>query len=472
LGMSTGLLGALQNFGLSSATSSMPPAPTHRPPLPPPSAAPAAFTKADLLAAAAAANAASAAPSSAATLNAIAPPAPSKASGFSTGIIDPCPNPHDPPGFLGFEVLRAYASQHSHSKLIGALRGQFAQPQHRFGSGHGTFKGPYYGIDQASPRLTLAHFSNALNELQLNLPSGEIEAIFKVIAGSLDGTIGLAELLREIRAEPCDASVRWGRKRTGQIWAGGRQLDNAKVVPTQRSGYSDGGYRKAPLLQAENVPPPRPKPPPVSSTPGYRVAPSDPTPYNSGANVLRTNILFGPAEETGEWHRKPPSGPPKVSRGKLGHSGRGPQLTGTMAEKFDDLDRWNRDGIGQRRPPPVVPNPHARVLAPDPSGFTRAESLFIGGEPEPPPPPPPPPVMPIVLQANPWVSGYNRSEWSSLQARKEAWANDEAPKKPCKEPTEFFVAPSRESGWVSNECRVSNEDRPGQCAFCRMGPHD
>lgn len=424
----------------------MPPPPTRRaPPLPPSVAAPSFSTLQQ-------------------------PSAPARQ--VETPPVEPYPNPQDPPGFLGFEVLRAYADQHSNSKLIGALRGQIAQPQYRFGSGHGTFRGPYYGIDQASPRLTLPHFRNLLKELNLNLPEGEVDAVFLVIAGSLDGTVGLAELLREIRAEPCDRAARWGRKHTGQIWAEGRRTEpNVRVVPTARSAYSDGGWRKAPVRQAENVPPPRPQPPPVHGEGlPYRVAGSDPTPFNSGANVLRTNIVFGPSEETGTWHRKPPPPPPKVSRGKATHSGRGPQLHSTSD---NDPDRWRRDSIGARRPPPVLPV-NARVLPPDPTGFTRAESLFIGGEPEPLPPPPPPPMQPTVLAPSPWVSGYNRGERRDhLQLRKEAWANEGAsPKKKPVAPSEYYVAPSRESGWVSNECTLCAkeglEGRPGQCAFCRL----
>jgi hypothetical protein len=406
------------------------------------------------------------------------------------------------------EVLRAYASHRSNAKLIGALRGQFPPTQYRFGSGHGTFTGPYFGIDQPVPRLTLEQFKGALREMQLNLPQGEIEAVFNTIDGidgDVNGSISLSELLREIRAEPSDRAVYKQRKHLGQIWSESRKPtssgpENLRVRPTVRSGYSSqDGYRKAPVLPAENVPPPKPQPPPVYADVPYRIAPpdSDSTPFNSGANALKSNVYFGPSEESGEWHRKAPPGPPKVSRGNWAHVGRGPQL---HTAEVEHPDRWVRDTIGQSRPVPR-PTSNARVMPPDPSPFTRSSSVFIGGDPEPPPPPPPPPPTYTVLKANPWVSGYNRSgrnpefertvpsvppewngvqqrneawesdinapppknqgssEWSSVRQRKEAWAfgNAQPPKKKgagALDSEDFIVVPSRESGWVSNEGSV------------------
>jgi hypothetical protein len=178
------------------------------------------------------------------------------------------------------EVLRAYASHRSNAKLIGALRGQFPPTQYRFGSGHGTFTGPYFGIDQPVPRLTLEQFKGALREMQLNLPQGEIEAVFNTIDGidgDVNGSISLSELLREIRAEPSDRAVYKQRKHLGQIWSESRKPtssgpENLRVRPTVRSGYSSqDGYRKAPVLPAENVPPPKPQPPPVYADVPYRI---------------------------------------------------------------------------------------------------------------------------------------------------------------------------------------------------------
>ena len=379
------------------------------------------------------------------------------------------PNPQERHGVIGFELLRDLFASQPLSKLLGAFRGQARTPQYRFASGHGSFSGPYYGIDQASARLSFEQFRMALIELMLDLPDGEAEAIFATIAGGLDGTLSLSELIRELRADPCDRTGRWGRRRVGQIWAPARDANpSVNVRPTQRSAYTaEGGWRKAPTLQKENVTQPPPPPPPP-----YRVAPPDRTQYNSGANVLSSQVKLGPNAETG--YRKPPP-PPKVStaaRGRWTHSGRGPQLHASG----NDTDCWkDNEKIGQhRRPAPSLPS-HIRVV-PSASGFTHGSSFRLGSEvPEPPPPPPPPPAAPVILQSQPWVSGYNRSGRDSIQARKEAWAEAEWRAPPPAPPpkSEFKVAPGHLSGWVANECSLGVQEPAagnalGKCAFCRM----
>ena len=80
--------------------------------------------------------------------------------------------------------------------LLGAFRGQAFRPQYRFSRGAGSFRGPYYGIDQPSDKLTLDQFRNALIELRINMPLAESEAIFAVMADQ-HGMVGIQELMKE-----------------------------------------------------------------------------------------------------------------------------------------------------------------------------------------------------------------------------------------------------------------------------------
>jgi len=362
-------------------------------------------------------------------------------------------------GTLGFEVLREYIDRHPLSKLLGAFRNQSgAQLLHRGGSG--TFQGPYYGIAQPSSRLTFAQFQFVLMELCLNLPDHEVEAIFCTIVGSLDGTMGFADLIWEIRAEPCDRSGRWGRRREGQIWVEGRPSPSAGVRPTRRSGYSVGGYRPAPKVPELTAHQPLPPPPPE-----YRVAPTLNNQFVNGGNVLATHWVVGQEGDGPEKH-KPPPHPAKTSYPRNPTSA---YPSGLLHGDEDDGDRWSRGGVGQRRPP-QLPTGAARVQQPQRSGYT-AEKLLDLGVLEPPAAPSMPQPLPAatVLPRDPWTSGYNRGRATNVL--KEAWAkkcNAPAPKPP---PPEVRVAPTLRSGFTTS-CSICATDRArgqgGKCAFCRM----
>ena len=89
------------------------------------------------------------------------------------------------PGTNGLELLRIWIDQHRQrttnkrlTLLLGAFRGQSTRPLYRFSRGGGSFRGPYYGIDQPSDKLTLDQFRNAILELRITMPLAESEAIF------------------------------------------------------------------------------------------------------------------------------------------------------------------------------------------------------------------------------------------------------------------------------------------------------
>jgi len=361
------------------------------------------------------------------------------------------------PGTIGFEVMRGYLDSHPTSKLVGAFRGQAQQPLHRFGNGSGTFHGPYFGISQPSARLTFAQFQHALMELCLDLPDSEAEAIFCTIAGSIDGLISLPDLLRELHAEPCDRSQRWRPQRIGQVWTDGRPAPSASVQPTRRSGYTVGGYRPAP-------PPPEPPlhhraPPPPP--PEHRVAPTLSNQFVNGANVLAAQWTMGPSGDMGR--APPPPLPPKTSYGRP-TSGYPIQL---LHGDPDEDNRWEREGIGQTRPPWSEGGP-VRVLPVQRSGFTASIPLELGNdEPEVPPPPQLPPGPVRVVGNKP--SGYNRG--NATNVLKEAWAEKEWQPRAKPEPREYRVAPTLSSGFTRS-CSLCEADRvqgrPGKCAFCRM----
>lgn len=362
-------------------------------------------------------------------------------------------------GTLGFEVIREYIDRHSLSKLLGAFRNQAgAQPLHRGGSG--TFQGPYYGIAQPSSRLTFAQFQFVLMELCLDLPDHEAEAIFCTIVGSLDGTMGFADLIWEIRAEPCDQSGRWGRRREGQIWVEGRPGPSACVRPTRRSGYSVGGYRPAPKVPELTAHQPLPPPPPE-----FRVAPTLSNQFVNGGNVLATHWVVG-LEGDGPEKRKPPPRPVKTSYPRNPTSA---YPSGLLHGDEDDGDRWSQGGVGQRRPP-QLPFGAARVQPPQRSGYT-AEKLLDLGVPEPPAAPSMPQPLPVatVLPRDPWTSGYNRGQANNVL--KEAWAEKlNAPaSKPL--PPEVRVASTLQSGFTTSRSICATDGARGQgglCAFCRM----
>lgn len=357
------------------------------------------------------------------------------------------------PGTIGFEVIRAYLDSHPVARLVGAFRGQAQQPLHRFADGQGTFRGPYFGISQPSARLTFKQFQYALMELCLDIPDSEAKAIFCTIAGSLDGTIGIGELVRELRADPCDRSERWRPQRAGQVWADGRPAPSAGVRPTRRSGYTVGGYRPAPPIEppSHRTPPPPP--------PEHRVAPTLSSQFVNGANVLAAQWTMGPSGEMG---RPPPPLPePKTSYGRP-VSGYPMRL---LHGEPDEGDRWDRDGIGQHRPPRPQGGP-VLVLPANRSGYTATSRLDLGND-EPPLPSPLPPAPPsVVYPTGSKPSGYNRGQETNVL--KEAWAEQPWKPRPKPPPREVRVAPTLQSGFTQHCSLCPAEDRSRKCAFCRM----
>jgi len=374
-------------------------------------------------------------------------------------------------GRQGLEMLRTYidASNKRYTLLLGAFRGQAKRPEYRFAGGRGSFAGPYFGIDQASDKLSLDQFRNALMELHINMPLAESEAIFAVMADAY-GLVGIVDLMREMKAEPCAASGRLYRasKGVGQHYPESAETPaTAYVVPTRRSGYSSGGWR---------APPPPPKPhraaPSAPEKENYRVAPTRSGPFVGGANVLSSQIRMGidEPEQPPAW-RKPPPPPAAVMHPRRTPSGYANSSAVHSADPDApaDEDRWQRESIAARRAPPALPA-HRGKVRPSESGFTHESSIFRG---TPPPAAPPPrrraPVAYAVGPKTPWVSGYNRSERPNIA--KEAWADmlpSEAP--PEAPPAECVIRPTPHSGYTSEQPDAHRErNQPsGQCAFCRL----
>ena len=379
-----------------------------------------------------------------------------------------------PAGLRGLEMLRAYTEKNRRNltALLGAFRNQSARPLYRFAGGRGTFHGPYYGIDQPSDKLTLDQFRNALLELHLELPLAETEAIFTAMADA-HGRVGIVDLVREVRAEPCDRSGRWGRSGLGEPLVADGVAHPADVQPTRRSGYSGGGWRPAPRAPAY-----RPAPAPDKEN-SHRVAPTLSSAYRSGANVLSSQISLG--DDARQWREPPPPPPPPPpSKAKVGPGGHGSAYAQPLlhAAGADTADRWRRDGIGVRRPPPPPPA-SVREARPSSSGYTHPSSLHLGGGDDAPrAAPPTQPVVWSVAPRNPWQSGYNRGERDLIGPAREAWVPEDWERRgigrdPTAEPppVDTIVLPTRQSPFTCSLCEVERDrGRPGQCAFCRMYP--
>ena len=101
-------------------------------------------------------------------------------------------------GLLGFDILRRYVeSNQRRVALLGAFRGKAVKSEYRLASGGGTFSGPYFGLDQATDKLTLELFRLALRELYINMPDEESAAIFESMADknvSVTAAIGCCSL--------------------------------------------------------------------------------------------------------------------------------------------------------------------------------------------------------------------------------------------------------------------------------------
>ena len=429
------------------------------------------------------------------------------------------------PGTNGLELLRIWIDQHRQrttnkrlTLLLGAFRGQSTRPLYRFARGGGSFRGPYYGIDQPSDKLTLDQFRNAILELRITMPLAESEAIFTVMADS-DGLIGITELMKELRAEPCDASNRRAASKViGQHASGdiaGVRMD--RVAPTMRSGYTPGGYRApppppklaqqphrtAPKMNKENF---RPLEPDEDS---MRVMYDRTGPFANGSNVLRSTVGESMAEPPAAapphvpQHRKAPTRPPTILYPRRTPSAfaNEPGVRAADADPQGDSRFRNTDKIGYRRPPPPPPVPPGTRVAPSMSGFTHQDNLFpAGGEAPQREAPPPPPAqssgVPVrVLKSRGWVGGYTRSErigpdgeqsgrpedQLEIQARKEAWARaspfaqGQLPHgtRPYVAPPDSIIVPTQRTGFTSECSQDASEAMtagpPGsKCAMCRL----
>ena len=355
-----------------------------------------------------------------------------------------------PKGQIGFDILRNYIESNSRRRvlLLGAFRGKAVKTQHRFSRGAGTFSGPYYGIDQASDKLSLDLFRTALLELHINLPLEESEAIFTAMADE-NGLVGIVDLIREIKAEPCDRSGRGSRSRYGQQFKPSHEpLSKAhhdRVAPTLRSGYTGErgwvrpAHRPAPEAPSHRAPPP----PPPEAMPHPSLVRDKRGQFHNGANVLSSNVSLGSdasvkaasrSSVEPPKHRKAPAPPPpNIAYPRNVPSAFIHEQTYTDVSDPMDEDRFvtSAAALHRRAPPPLPVQPDVRSLSrPSTSGFTHGASIFVGGEKEKPPPtaPPPPPPGP-VLPRKPWTSGYNRSENIKVGRpdMKEAWAEGENP---------------------------------------------
>ena len=124
--------------------------------------------------------------------------------------MPPAANSGQVPGRHALDSIRRYVERDKKrlTLLLGAFRNQAVRPLYRFADGHGSFSGPYYGLDQPSDKLNLDQFRNALMQLLIHLPDSETEGLFAVMADG-HGLLGIGDLLREIKADPCDAAGRW-----------------------------------------------------------------------------------------------------------------------------------------------------------------------------------------------------------------------------------------------------------------------
>lgn len=313
-----------------------------------------------------------------------------------------------PPGFIGLDILRQYIEKRRSNRtaLMGAFRGQCTQPQHR-SKGLGTWNGPL-NLESASARLTIGHFRRSLAELGIILPDSESDAIFHVM--SVGGTVSVADLLREIRLDPCDRNSQWGQG-VGQNYLKPSSMPAPKgfMLPTMRSGYTQGPHRGplAPFDAALLVEPLREN---LSS----RIAPTRGSGYaNSVASnnalvshgrllqkeveVVRTLDAATLGSQAAAIFRSRP----KSAGGTIFAT-----TPGLLHTANPDGDEWTREGIGRNRPKSAAPT-HGNPARTEGSGYTRLGGVplaqphgMVESKPE--------RVWARAEERFPWTSGYNR----------------------------------------------------------------
>jgi len=367
-----------------------------------------------------------------------------------------------PPGFMGLEILRKFVENRGNmTALLGAFRGQCVYPMRRL-KGMGTYTGPL-NLESGSGRLTLNQFRAALMELGIILPERESKTIFNVM--SVAGTIGISDLMREVRLEPCDRSARWGQQYPYPV---NQEVPNAIVEPTKRSGYTQESFWARPMSAAVT----KDELKKVKEDWAGRVAPT-----------LSSGYVASVPQHC--WMRQPFDGdklkdsPKKIDDGSqaaamfmLGPP-RTRVATGLLHPSENDPSRWDRDGIGRKLlKPEEMP---ARAAPAEGSGYTRdQDSIKLG--PTWPDEPLKEKVWRMADSNDPWTSGYNRSNREGVKV--EAWPDgvfdrDGIGRKPLPM-TEFDpnvkVEPTLSSGYVHmcSICQANRALKSGVCAFCRV----
>lgn len=380
-----------------------------------------------------------------------------------------------PPGFLGLEILRAFIEKRrtNITALLGAFRGQCARPTHRM-SGMGSWTGPL-NIESGSARLTLGQFRSALMELNITLPPTESQAIFNVM--SVNGTVSVSDLMREIRAEPCERSARWGREGVGNEYMPNREaMMNAIVLPTPISGYTQGPHR---IMRPQSAAVTRAELTKLKEQWAGRIAPTQTSGY--AGSVKYTNDLI---KQIGG-DAKPVKPAPKAvddgseasslyrSRPRSAYGTIYASTPGLLHSQEEDPDHWVRDGIGRSKLKPV--EVFGRPAPTEGSGYSRDQGQLDLSQPwvE-----KPKPAMAWRMADNkyPWTSGYNRglrANYVPDEPDENGWSREGIGRKPpamaLLDPN-VKVEPTRHSGYHQmcslDEAAKAQKER--LCAWCRV----
>jgi len=375
-----------------------------------------------------------------------------------------------PPGFIGLEILRSYIDKRRSNltSLLGAFRGQCNYPQHRL-AGLGTWSGPL-NLESASARLTIGAFRAALVEVGISLPESETEAIFRVMA--VDGTVSIAQLLRELRLDPCDRSGQWGRQGVGQNYLEPSSAPPSiqGVAPSLRSGYTQGPHMGL-RVPFEVEPPPKPK-----EAFARRVAPTRSSGYS--ASVATGEAL----RHRGTMPREAPAAAPADAAALASEVAtifltrpRSAALypVGLLHSADPDGDEWKREGIGRSRPKSAAPTRSFPAPAEN-SGYTRSTGVDLR-QPEAMAERAPEREWASSDERYPWTSGYSRGSRRTGVAP-EAWAGTFEREGighatlPAPPPGPMRVAPTRHSGYhqTCQTCEMNKARGSGLCAFCRV----